>query len=332
MPFRLFRHAAALAAACSAFSLAAGPAEAATPAPQLLRTYQPVTQFDPLESFRPTSVQSFIADTNLEQLVGPATWSVVDSDPEPGELPGPGTGVWRLNQDSCTPAAPIGGLTCYAPAWDEGSGGPVVYGRMAHQDGRIVLQYWYFYYDDVYSYVYPPSNLIWQAHEGDWEVVNVVLSDEEDPLSVGYSQHCLGERRSWAATSRLGGTHPIVHVAIGSHANYFSAGVHPFNVSCIPPAALAFFQQSGLPLPVDYAFGGVLAGPPGIDGPVTPIHQIGDDRQAWVRFPGFWGELQYFHAPAPIGTVPFGTSPVGPAYHDVWVDPLGTLQTWTAGQ
>jgi len=327
----VFRRAAVFVAVCSAFVLAAGPGQAATLSPRLLATYEPVSRFDPLESFGPTRVQSFIADSDLEQLVAPGTWVVVNPDPEPGELPGPGTGVWRLNQDSCTPTAPIGGLACYAAAWDEGSGGPVVYGRVAHEDGRIVLQYWYFYYADTYSYLYPPSNFIWQAHEGDWEVVNVVLSDDEQPLSVGYSQHCLGERRSWADTPRFGDTHPVVHVAIGSHANYFSAGTHPINVACIPPAAVAILQQNGLPLPVDYAFNGSLAGPPRSGGAVMPIDEIGDDGPAWVSFPGFWGELQYFHAPSPIGTVPLGTSPMGPAYHPVWSDPLGTLATWPVG-
>jgi hypothetical protein len=323
---------AVLAAACVAFGLVAGSAHAATPTPGLLATYEPVTQFDPLESFLPTKVQSFIADSDLEQLVAPGAWALVDPDPEPGSLPGPGSGVWRLNQDSCIPSAPIGGLACYAPAWDEGSGGPAVYGRVAHEDGRIVLQYWYFYYDDVYSYLYPPSDFIWQAHEGDWEVVNVVLSEDEEPLFVGYSQHCLGQTRSWDDTPRLDDTHPVVHVAIGSHANYFSAGMHPIDVSCIPPPVQDFFRQSHLPLPMDYALeGGPTAGPPRSGGAVMPVHQIGDDGPAWVGFPGFWGELQYFHAPAPVGTFALGTSPVGPAYHAVWSDPLGTLATWPPG-
>src|SRR5438093_6239807 len=174
---RLIRCAVALAA-CAALCATAAPARSATPPSRLLATYQPLTQFDPLESFRPTKVQSFIADSDLERLVAPGTWSVVDTDPEPGDLPGPGTGIWRLNQDSCTPASSIGGLACYAQAGNEGSGGSAVYGRVVHQDDKIVLQYWYFYYDDVYSYQYP-SNFIWQAHEGDWEVVNVVLSDDE---------------------------------------------------------------------------------------------------------------------------------------------------------
>jgi hypothetical protein len=137
----------------------------------LLESYQPVTYLDPSEQFGPASVQSFVADTDLERFDS-GSWAVVDPDPEPGELPGPGTGTWRLNQDSCVPTLPIGGLPCYATAGAEGDGASVVYGRVARRPGAIVLQYWYFYYDNTYLYD-PPSESIWQAHEGDWEVVNV---------------------------------------------------------------------------------------------------------------------------------------------------------------
>ena len=204
----------------------------------LLERYQPVTYLDPAEQFGPASIQSFVSDANLERFDA-GSWSLADPVPEPGDLPGPGTGTWRLNQDSCTPSLPVGGLACYATAGSEGTGASVVYGRVARQPGAIVLEYWYFYYDDVYSYTYPASDFIWQAHEGDWENVDVVLSDDEAPQFVGYSQHCLGQRRGWSSTPLLG-THPIVHVAAGSHANYFSAGIHPINVQCIPPPAIAF--------------------------------------------------------------------------------------------
>jgi len=307
---------------------AGGPA---TPDARLLALYQPVTQFDPLEQFLPTKVESFITDSDLEQLTGSGAWTVVKSHPAPGDLPGPGSGTWRLNEDACTPAAPLGGLACYSAAGDHGGGGSTVYGRVAREDGEIVLQYWYFYYDDVYSYTYPPADFIWQAHEGDWENVDVVLAGDKQPLFVGYSQHCSGQRRVWVDTPRLDGTHPIVHVAIGSHANYFDAGTHSINVDCIPAQAIAILVAMGLPLPVDYAFAGPMAGPPGSGGDVTPIHQIGDGDSSWVQFPGSWGELQYFHAP-PVGTVSSGTSPAGPAYHSEWTDPLGTLATWSVGK
>jgi hypothetical protein len=326
-----FWHAAAVGAACAVWLASAGPSVAAPPPAALLAQYEPLTQFDPLETFAPTRVESFIVDSYLEQLTSPAAWTLVDSHPGPGNLPGADSGVSRLNQRACTPSEALGGLGCYAAAWNEGSGGPVVYGRVVHQDDEIVLQYWYFYYDDVYSYTYPPSDFIWQAHEGDWETVNVILSDEAQPLYVGYGEHCLGQRRSWAGTPRFDETHPVVHVAIGSHANYFSPGIHPIDPRCVPAAALAILQQNKLPPPVDYAFDGPAAGPPAGPGAVLPIEQIDDLGPPWIHFAGFWGELQYFHAPAPIGTIAFGTSPLGPAFHPIWEDPIGVIASWPAG-
>jgi len=325
---RLLRGAGALALVCGAFAAWAAPG-GATPPPRLLATYQPVTQFHPAESFLPTSVQSFISDADLEQFVGGA-WTLVDAAPEPGELPS--SGAWRLNQDTCSPALALGGLACYGPTSDEGGGGLAVYGRVVQDGDRIVLQYWYFYYDDVYSYPFAPAGSFWQAHEGDWEVVNVVLSEDEQPLSVGYSQHCLGQRREWSETPRFDGTHPIVYVALGSHANYFTPGLHQFNLACVPAQVLAILGGFHLPPPADVVSAdGAVTGPPEADGRVTTIHQIEDGHPEWVSFPGFWGELQYFHAPPPIGTVPFGTAPQGPAFHDVWIHPLATLASWPAG-
>jgi hypothetical protein len=331
MRTRIILAAGAVLALAAAVLTATGAARAATPDVQLLATYQPLMQFDPLEQFLPTKVDSFITDSSLEQLTGSNSWSLVQKNPAPGDLPGPGSGTWRLNEDACTPDAPLGGQACYAAAGSQGGGGPSIYGRVAHEDGEIILQYWFFYYDDVYSYTYPASDFIWQAHEGDWEHVDVVLSGDEQPLSVGYSQHCAGQRRSWNDTPRLDDTHPLVHVAVGSHANYFDSGTHPISTACIPAQALAILNAMHLPPPVDYAFtGGPIAGPPDSGSAVMPIEQIGDNGAGWLQFPGSWGELQYFHAP-PVGTVAFGTSPVGPAYHSDWTDPLGRLATWPTG-
>jgi hypothetical protein len=324
----IVRGAAACAVAFLALVLSPGTARASSDH-ELLATYQPVTVFDPAEQFEPTRVQAFVQDADLERLES-GSWVVVDADPDLDALPGPDTGFWRLNQDSCTPAMALGGLACYAAADDEQHNHSTVYAHVARPEGAIVLQYWYFYYDDVYSYTYPPSNLLWQAHEGDWEVVNVVLDVDETPLYVGYSQHCLGERRDWGGTPRLD-THPVVHVAIGSHANEFAAGTHPMNTACIPQQVIDFLRARGLPLPVDYAGEGDIGGPPEAGGILTRIRTLDGDSPTWVAFPGFWGELQYFHAPPPFGTIPFGTSPNGPAQHAVWGDPLGTLARWPAG-
>jgi hypothetical protein len=316
--------------ACLALLILAGAGQAATPK-RLLTKYQPVTYFTSNEDFRPTTVDSFVADATLERF-SPACqcFVVVDPDPAVTSLPSSGAG-WRLNQQPCSPVLGLEGEACYAAAWSSQDPPGTVYGRVARTEGKTVVQYWYFYYDDFYSYTSPPSDFIWQAHEGDWEVVNVVLDADENPLYVGYSQHCLGERRAWAKTPRWQGHHPLVYVARGSHANYFEPGVHAWNAACLPSSVLAFFAGAGLPLPDDYAEAGSVAGPAVLGAEATGIQRVTDSAPAWIGFPGTWGELQYLHAPAPIGTVVSGVSPVGPAQHAVWADPVGTLAAWPRG-
>src|SRR5437867_1090531 len=193
---------------------------------RLLAKYQPVTYFTPGEVFGPTTVETFVADSTLERFVPPGTWVPVDPAPTVENLPTAGAG-WRLNQRTCSPATGSAGAACYAAAWSAHHAQSTVYGRVVRLETRIVLQYWFFYYDDFYPYNPLAPDLIWQALEGDWEVVNVVLSRQDDsPLFVGYSQHCNGRTRAWSGTPRWRGHHPIVYVALGSHANYFSPGEH----------------------------------------------------------------------------------------------------------
>ena len=311
-----------------AFLASAATASAAS-AERLLTKYQPAMYFANGEAFRPTTIETFVADSDLERFNGVA-FEIVPPPPTPDTLPSSGAG-WRLNQRTCSPAVGAAGAACYSAAWQAHGAADTAYGRVIRTGGRVVIQYWFFYYDDFYPYLPSSPDFIWQAHEGDWEVVNVVLSANEDPLFVGYSQHCLGERRRWARTPRWQGHHPIVYVALGSHANYFSSGAHPFDQRCLPRQVLAFFGQAGLPLPDDHTSAGALAGPPSLGGEPIDLERIADGSPAWMSFPGTWGEFQFFHAPPPIGTVLFGLSPVGPAQHDVWLDPLGTLAGWTAG-
>ncbi len=312
----------ALAVALTALlaALAAGSAHAAELSPDdLLALYQPVTVLDAREPFAPIPVDAFIADADLERL-GESGYQAVDMPP-PG-LPVDGTG-WRLNHRSCTPAAGLAAVACYTA----GPAAPsVVYGRHTVLAGTIVLQYWYFYEDNFWSLTYPASDLVWQAHEGDWEVVTIVLDEEQRPVEAGYSQHCTGERRAWDAVPKAAGSeHPLVFVATGSHANLFAPGVHPIQLGCYPAEAVAFFRAFGV-TPRDFSIPGRTLGPG-----TTAIERVHDNAPRWLRFPGTWGETQYVHAPAPIGTVPFGTSPVGPRFQDDWLDPLGTIDTYRAG-
>ena len=313
------------AGALAALALA-GTAPAAGSTPKLLKKFQPVLVFHPGEEFRPTTVESFIRDSDLEAATSPTTWTVVNPSPTPDDLPTSSPPVWRLNQQPCFAGAPLGDLPCYVVgASDEP--GVTVYGRVVKDGKSIVLQYWLFYYDNLYRYPFLPVGAIWQSHEGDWEVVNVVLTNQKRPVAVGLSEHCSGETRAWAETERRDG-HPTVYIALGSHANYFEPGLHEFEQECLPAQVIAFFQQAGLPLPADVAASGPVAGPKRLGIQPAGIATIAEGSPRWVAFPGFWGELEYFSAPAPIGTVPFGTSPVGPAFHEVRQEPLATMDGW----
>ncbi|MDX6548693.1 MAG: hypothetical protein QOG33_2243 [Gaiellales bacterium] len=326
------RSAIALAMAAGCLAAMAGPAEAATSS-QLLARYQPVTMLDPLEQFAPTTVNSFVGDSTLQVQTAPGVWSVVDANPSVTDLPVGGTATYRLDQSTCSPTGGLDAVACYHAAWAADAAPSVVYGRAAYTRRHVVLQYWYFYYDDLYSYDYPPDSLFWQAHEGDWEVVTVVLSRHgHQPQYAAYSQHCTGERRSWANLDRVG-THPVDHVAIGSHANLFDGGSHAVATQCIPPQALAILQANGLPAPVDRSLaGGQTLGPGSTVGITrTAVRPLTLRGTPWVAFAGTWGEDQVFHAPPPIGTVTFGTSPASPALTALWNTPLATIGSWPVG-
>ena len=329
---------AVVAAAC-AVAVCRPAAAQAHSHPSLLQRYQPVTVMDGLEQFAPTTVGSFVADAVLETQTAPGVWAVADGAPTPGSLPARPTAActaqsldpcYRLNQSDCSPADGPDGLACYRTDWQSPQPRSVVYGRAVRRGGATVLQYWYFTYDDLYSYNYPPDALFWQTHEGDWEMVTVLVRHGH-AVTVGYSQHCIGERRPWSDVERWQGTtHPVVYVANGSHANLFEAGEHPIAQQCIPPQAIALLQQSGLPMPTDHAHPGSVAyGPAGLDGVQrTGIVPVSAAAPRWMRFEGTWGEDQLFHAPPPIGTVAEGTSPLTPPRTDSWRHPLQTLFGW----
>jgi hypothetical protein len=305
-------------------------ADASSPA-ELLARYQPVTFLDSREAFAPAPVESFLHQAELQALQPDGTYAAVATSPDAAALPKhdpegctstKAAPCLRLDYRGCSPAAGIAALPCYAASRPDRS---VVYGRYRElDDDTVVLQYWYFYVDDLWSLLYPPSDFAWQAHEGDWEAVAVVLDEDEQPLEVATSRHCGGAVRPWASVQRAVGTdHPVIYVAVGSHANYFGPGVHPMDLGCFPQFAQDLFRQNGI-TPLDFTFPNRALGPG-----QTAVERLRGSSSHWLRFPGTWGEAQWVHA-APLGApFPFGTSPVGPLQHDLWQDPLQTIAGWT---
>lgn len=103
---------------------------------------------------------------------------------------------------------------------------PVYYGRILYEMDEqknkwTILQYHFFYAFNDWRLAVNGIN----HHEGDWEMVAVYLKNDL-PYSVLFSQHGAGSIEKWQtvikAVNKQGilTLHPVVYVALGSHANY----------------------------------------------------------------------------------------------------------------
>jgi hypothetical protein len=165
----------------------------------------PVFVFDSREKWFPVGVEESLALHGFKWdygwrrtgLVGVA--QVVLDSPEPGRLDFP--------PDMRQPGLP-----------------PVGYHRTQRGGGLFWHQFWLWY-------LYNPWEVAGVGkHEGDWEFVQLGCADEAGvhPVLVTCSQHHSGgKREAWACTGWDGPrSRPTIYVALGSHANYFTAGTH----------------------------------------------------------------------------------------------------------
>ena len=127
------------------------------------------------------------------------------------------------------------------------AGPPTVYGAVHRRGARIVVQYWLFEPLNLWSPVVPPAANAWQAHEGDWEHVAIVLDAGGTPVTAGYAQHCGGVRIPWARVPPQRGTRrPIVYVGLGSHASYPSRACTRPIPQCWPDPKVVAGRAAGL--------------------------------------------------------------------------------------
>ena len=105
---------------------------------------------------------------------------------------------------------------------------PLYYGRVLYEidasdqkNNWTILQYHFFYAFNDWRLAANGMN----HHEGDWEMIAVYLKNDL-PYAVLFSQHGAGNIEKWEtvvkAIDSQGNTttHPVVYVALGSHANY----------------------------------------------------------------------------------------------------------------
>jgi hypothetical protein len=165
----------------------------------------------------------------------------------------------------------------------------------AHVDTQSnVIQYWFFY-------AFNAGDL--NRHEGDWEMIQVVLSNGQ-PSGVMFSQHHSGQKASWGQVEKEA-DHVKVYVARGSHANYIKS----------------YSGKVGLASDTVAENGKILR-------PTEYTIELLED-QLWLSYPGRWGWVGADQSTAAEAMILGEAGPNGPKYREdgtMW-QPL----VWAAG-
>ncbi len=229
----------------------------------LITLYSPNLQFTGGENFFPVDFSYHLDNSRLYQWTDPSTRTLVLVNPDLTTL-GSRTDQYFLDNE-------LGGyaeiLTDYTA--NMGVLGYTIYARVIMESSQYCIQFWFFYaYNDAAS----------NQHEGDWEMITIILDNSQVPISAVYSQHFVAETAAWADVEKTDTTHPMVYVSRGSHANYFRyyqgrVGLEQDEVG-----------NDGFYLPYDDA--------------ALTIEQIGEKgalnhpapSQNWIDFQGRWGD------------------------------------------
>ena len=152
-----------------------------------------------------------------------------------------------------------------------------VCGRVAPDGDRVWLQYWlFFYYNEMFL----------DDHQGDWEMVQIALTPEGEPVSATLSAHAHGGTHDYTALekSKDDPKRCVVYPALGSHAVYPDSGMHH-------SGWLDGFDRHDGKGPI-------------VDPELLPLD---DSPAAWGGWPGVWGATRGRIASSPVAPKEQGT-------------------------
>lgn len=273
----------------------------------LAQMYAPVLYFHPNEVFRPQPVEVMVNSARLRQahrywfsninvLPDISIADLIDFIDDSYALD-----AWYGDEGASDYMNYTAHRAYYqAELSPEAAGPPIVaYAHVVRDEDpdHVTIQYWLFYY----------YNDWFNKHEGDWEMVQVVLNTAGEPEWVVLSQHHGGTRRSWSAAQIEGSTHPAVHVALGSHANYFWGDETYPNGRTVGNARLEIMDRTGT---YGKVIPDVILIPDREQVAAAPARWRGLE---WLSFRGRWGEF----APQSDFGGPYGPADKG----DQWEQP-----------
>jgi hypothetical protein len=272
----------------------------------LAERYVPVLYFHPAELYRPQPVEVMIGSSRLRQARPYRVDSTVlrrVTNPDLARYSDESYSLdfWLGDQVSSDHRNYSAHRGFYASTLspDAGRPPPLTYAHMVRDEsGRVSVQYWLFYlYNDFFN-----------KHEGDWEMVQVLLDPAGKPEWLVLSQHEGGTRRPWGEATIEEETHPAVYVALGSHANYFWGNETYIRRLAFGNARLDIPDRTGT---AGRTFPEVVLIPDREEIAAHPTEWVGFE---WLLFRGRWGEM----APRPEFR-----GPLGPAYKgEQWERPL----------
>ena len=243
--------------------------------------YAPILYFEQGETCYPVDVSYHVDNSYLYQFTGDESL-LIDESPSDLNLSAYVTGDYYLdNMLGTTDDENI--IQDYQNKLS--TLGYRVYCHIHQSGGTTVVQYWMFY-------AFNKGEL--NQHEGDWEMVQVVLSGGT-PTDVMYSQHHGGQRATWDQVER-DGDHVKVYVARGSHANYLRSYSGKFGVASDIVGANGKILESG-----DYT-----------------LELL--ESQDWLSFSGRWGEFDSYD-----DVFRGKVGPQGPMYREngvMWNSPI----------
>ena len=221
---------------------------------QLALTYEPYLHFAAGEKFFPTDVNYHIENSDLYIKTGDIN-TLIESSPTAASIAQYQTEDYFLNNT-------LGGFEEIARDYQQRreSFGDKIYAHVTSESRFIVVQYWFFY-------AYNPGTL--NQHQGDWEMIEVILDSTETPQYAVYSQHHAGEMAEWNDIEKVDGTHPRVYVALGSHASYFRS------------------YQGKLGMESDTVGNAYTLKPEDLE--IVYLGVKGTGNQDWLEFGGRWG-------------------------------------------
>lgn len=282
----------------------------------LLEKYAPILYMHPDEQFFPVPIEAMLDNSDLDTGSNPifggnpfiieapiVTGILMDNDRSDAFL------NLRLTNDNGKESAP-GYKESKSIVPNQPSDilyPPTVYGReFQPKDSQLkVLQYWFFYvFNDYTDFVVNNKRLAdeleVQRHEGDWEMIQIMLDQNNIPGTSTYSYHQGGvPHNDWNKLEfdemiDPDKTHPKVFVARGGHGSWSTSGTHEWFQDLIP---LRTICNTGTYLDVSSTTNGNIIFPNSI-APIgeseyefIDISEDSESNRHWTHWKGKWGDI-----------------------------------------